>query len=143
VAHGGLLHDRATLVEFHADRRLIGWVAAAWNGDTLIDLFHGIDYTALPETRLYTNQLAAVIRLAIERGAKAVSLGQSTLEAKARFGAEPAPLWVALRHRSPVVRAMLRSGRRALFPEPVSPRHRVFGGGGIAPWTAFPKRGAA
>jgi hypothetical protein len=140
---GRALGDRAALLEFHARGRLIGWVAAVRDGDTLIDLFHGIDYAALPETRLYTNQLAAVVRFAIERGARAVSLGQSTLEAKARFGAEPAPLWVAVRHRSPAVRALLRTGRRALFPEPAAPRHRVFADGRAPVGSPMPEGGAA
>jgi hypothetical protein len=44
--------------------------------------------------------------------------------AKARFGAQPVPLWVAVRHLNPIVGRLLRIGRRFFFPaKKVPPRH--------------------
>jgi hypothetical protein len=74
-----------------------------------------------------------VIRLAIERGARRLSLGQSTWEAKMRFGARPRPLWIALQHRSALVSAALRAARGPLFPAPRLVEHHVFAARAEAP----------
>ncbi len=118
--------DAAPLIVFRREGRVIGWVAMLLTNGTAYDLFHGIDYEQSDETALYFNQIAAVVRLAIERGASRLSLGQSTEVAKARFGARSIPLWIGLQHRNPTVTAMLRGGRRVLFPEKVVPERHVF-----------------
>jgi predicted N-acyltransferase len=126
MALGRALGERALLVRFQREGRAIGWVAVLADGPTAYDLFHGIDYAASASCDLYFNQLAAVIRVALERGARRLSLGQSTEIAKARFGARSAPLWIALRHRSPVLSTALRWARRPLFPPRSYPACRVF-----------------
>jgi hypothetical protein len=108
------------------DGTVVGWVAMLFADGVAYDLFHGIDYACNEELALYFNQLAAVIRLAIERGALRVSLGQSTDTAKARFGAVAVPLWIGLAHRSRAVTAAMRAGRRVLFPAHGAVRRRVF-----------------
>lgn len=123
---GHALRPRAWLIRFHWQSRVIGWVAAVVDGGTVYDLFHGIDYEANRRCALYFNQLAAVIRFAIEGGASCLSLGQSTEIAKGRFGGQSAPLWIALRHRSAAIRRALHLGQRVLFPPKQVARHRVF-----------------
>ena len=126
VAFGRAHGQAARLLRFRREGQVIGWVALLESNGTLYDMFHGIDYAASRECALYFNQLASVVRLAIERRATRLSLGQSTDDAKVRCGAAAEPRWIALRHRAPAVRALLAAGRRRLFPEPVSPRRRVF-----------------
>lgn len=126
TALGRALPDRTRLVVFRRDGVVVGWVAMLFDGSTAYDLFHGIDYSAAPACDLYFNQLAAVVRTAIENGARVLSLGQSTEVAKARFGARPVPLWVALRHRSAALNTFLRAARRPLFPARSYPGRRVF-----------------
>jgi predicted N-acyltransferase len=121
-AHG----DAARMLRFRRGGQVIGWVALLHAGDTVHDMFHGIDYAENEPCALYFNQLAATVRLAIERGAARLSLGQSTETAKARFGARPDPRWIAVRHRSAAVTALLRAGRSQLFPAPEPPERRVF-----------------
>ncbi|UCG86480.1 MAG: GNAT family N-acetyltransferase [Gemmatimonadota bacterium] len=123
---GRAFGDAVRLLVFHRDRRAIGWVVLLFDGDTVYDLFHGIDYSENEETALYFNQLAEVLKLAIQCGARRLSLGQSTEIAKARFGARPVPLWIGLRHRSRTVTATLRRGQRVFFPEKSLPQRRVF-----------------
>lgn len=106
--------------------RTVGWVAVLVDRNRVYDLFHGIDYDENARTPLYFGQLAEVVRFAIERRAAWLSMGQSTAIAKARFGAEAVPLWIAVRHESAAVTRALRAGRGLLFPEPVHPRRRVF-----------------
>lgn len=123
---GRAFGDAAPLLVFRRGDRVVGWVAMlVWN-DTAYDLFHGIDYEASEESALYFNQLAAVVRLAIARGARRLSLGQSTETAKARFGARAVPLWIGLQHRRRVVTSILRVGRSVLFPERAVPERHVF-----------------
>lgn len=118
--------DDATLIRFRKGTRVVGWVAMLFAEGVAYDLFHGIDYRENERASLYFNQIAAAIGHAIERGARTVSLGQSSETAKARFGADPAPLWIALRHQNAVVSAALCAGRRQLFPTKPHPARRVF-----------------
>jgi predicted N-acyltransferase len=116
----------APLIRFSRDGTVIGWIAMLFAGETAYDLFHGIDYAQNESTALYFNQLAEVVRLAIERRARYLSLGQSTEIAKARFGGQPVPLWAGLRHRNAAFSLALRGGRRALFPAKEVPQRHVF-----------------
>ena len=116
--------DAAQLIRFSRDGKVIGWIAMLVLGDTAYDLFHGIDYAENNRAALYFNQLAEAVRFSIRSGARRLSLGQSTEIAKARFGAQSIPLWVAVRHLNPIVSRLLRVGRRFLFPaKKVPPRH--------------------
>jgi hypothetical protein len=126
VALGRAFGDAAPLVEFVRERTVVGWVAMLFADGVAYDLFHGIGYDCNEDLALYFNQLAAVIRLAIERGAKRISLGQSTDTAKARFGAVAVPLWIGLVHRSAALTAAMRWGRRVLFPEHGTVSRHVF-----------------
>ncbi len=126
VELGKALGDRAWLLQFHCAGRVIGWVAMLLDGERAYDLFHGIDYRENVRCALYFNQLAEVIRCAIERGVRQLSLGQSTETSKARFGARPVPLWIALRHRRRAVTRGMRAGRHILFPTRQVPTRRVF-----------------
>lgn len=125
-AFGSAFGDRALLIRFRRDGDLVGWVAMLLDGSVAYDLFHGIDYSGAGDSDLYFNQLASAVRFAIRRRAAYLSLGQSTLTAKARFGAKPVPLWLALRHRSAVLSRTLAAGRRKLFPDTELPRRQVF-----------------
>jgi len=116
----------APLIRFRRDGRVVGWVAMFFAGGNAYDLFHGIDYDENARAAIYHNQLAAAVRLAIERRANRLSLGQSTAEPKLRLGAIPRPLSIALRHRNAVVHTALRATRGTVFPEPDFPSHRVF-----------------
>jgi hypothetical protein len=125
-AFGSAFGDRALLIRFRRNGELVGWVATLQDGSVAYDLFHGIDYSGAGDSDLYFNQLAAAVRLAIRRRAAYLSLGQSTLTAKARFGAKAVPLWLALRHRSAVLNRTLVAGRRKLFPDTELPPRHVF-----------------
>lgn len=123
---GRAFGDAAQLMTFRRDGHTIGWVVLLFDRDVAYDLFHGIDYVANEETALYFNQIAEVIRLAIQRRSRRLSLGQSTDVAKARFGAQSVPLWIGLRHRSKSLTAVVRHAQRVLFPTGTVPQRHVF-----------------
>ncbi|MBI5836399.1 MAG: GNAT family N-acetyltransferase [Candidatus Eisenbacteria bacterium] len=116
----------AQLLRFRRDGRVVGWVALLFDGPVVYDMFHGIDYAVNAECDLYFNQLAWVVRTAIESGSAVLSMGQSTAMAKTRFGARPDPRWTAVRNASGPANTLLRAGQAALFPTAAVPRRRVF-----------------
>lgn len=135
---GRAFGPQARLIRFRREGRVTGWVALLTHGARAHDLFHGIDYEVNAAADLYFNQIAAAIRLAIDSGARSLVLGQSTETAKSRFGGEPRPLWIALRHRCDAANGLLRRFSEALFPEKRVPSRRVFHGArptaaGVAP----------
>ena len=117
VALGKNFGDRARILTFTRDRRVVGWVALLRDRGVVYDLFHGIDYDEIARSQLYFNQLAEVIRFAIQRGAHRLELGQSSNVAKARFGSSTKPLWLALRHTNPVIRALQLQNLLQNLPE--------------------------
>jgi predicted N-acyltransferase len=126
VGLGRAAGPAATLLRFRRDGELVGWVAMLRDGDTLYDMFHGIDYAQNESLALYFNQLAEVLRFGAECGARRIVLGQSTDTAKARFGAESVPLWIAVAHRARVVTGTMRRAERLLFPARAPVERRVF-----------------
>lgn len=126
IEMGRAFGSRAVLIRFLREGHDVGWVCALRSGSVLHDLFHGIDYEWNGPADLYFNQLAAVLRHGSDLGVRRISLGQSTERAKSRFGAVPAPRWIALRNRSGTIDRALKAGRRILFPEQEVPALRVF-----------------
>jgi predicted N-acyltransferase len=126
VRLGRTMGPAATLHRFRRDGALLGWVATLRHGDMLYDMFHGIDYAHNESLALYFNQLAEVLRYGAECGVERVVLGQSTDTAKARFGAESVPLWIAVAHRTRVVTGTMRRAERLLFPARAPVQRRVF-----------------
>jgi hypothetical protein len=114
------------LLRFRRQGQVVGWVALLRDGDHLYDLFHGLDYAENEVADLYFNQLAAVVRQGITSGARWLHLGQSTGQAKTRFGATSATRWIALQHRVRPVNGLLACGHRVLFPDPPKIHRRVF-----------------
>jgi hypothetical protein len=126
IAFGRAYGESAPIIRLRRDGRIVGWVAMLFADGVAYDMFHGIDYAENAQADLYFNQLAEVIRLAISRGARVLSMGQSTEIAKTRFGGKIMPLWAAMRHRNPAVQALFRAARRQLFPRKSVPVRRVF-----------------
>ncbi len=126
IAFGRAFGDAASFIRLRREGRVVGWVAMLFADGIAFDMFHGIDYAENPSADLYFNQLAEVIRLAIVRGARVLSMGQSTEIAKTRFGGRVVPLWAAMCHRNYAVQAAFRAARQRLFPRKTVPVRRVF-----------------
>ena len=89
-------------------------------------LLAGIDYGANRRCQAYLNVVAEVVRAAIESGAPALEMGQTSYDLKGRMGAVAAPRTLLLRYRSRLGNALLRAGRDLLFPVPTVRARRVF-----------------
>ena len=84
---------------------------------TLHFLYVGMDYAGARDCDLYFNLLYSVLRLALDRGCTTIHWGQTSLNAKGRFGGVAQPLWFFLRFRRPVLQRLLSQAGPRLFPE--------------------------
>lgn len=96
-------------------------------------LLAGIDYARHRSSGAYVNLVTEVVSHSIRRGAAALEMGQTSYDIKRRLGAETAPRYLYLRHRSRVGHAVLRGMREVVFPSRTYPPRHVFRGaaGGI------------
>jgi len=96
-------------------------------GDSMVqDLYTGVDYRYNEEFNVYFNLVYPAIELACESGFGFVSTGQTSYKFKSRLGIEPFRLSVYLKHRNPVINAILRRIHPLICPETPTVEHRVF-----------------
>lgn len=110
----------------HREGRLVGGALCRAYGDTLVFLYVGMDYAAAGDSDLYFVLLESVLRLAFREGCRRISWGQTSLDAKARFGAECVPLWFYVRFRHSWADGLVRRLAPLLFPEREALSRRVF-----------------
>jgi len=92
----------------------VGFVQTLRQGDRLIFLFGGLDYSRLKFNDTYLNMLLYIIRTGIESGCREIDLGQTAGTSKLRLGAKMIPLYLHATHPSPIVRWILRRTSRLL-----------------------------
>jgi SAM-dependent methyltransferase len=107
------------------DGRLVGGALCTIDRGKLHFLYIGMDYSAARDCDLYFNLLHSVLRLAIERGCREIHWGQTSLDAKGRFGGAAHPLWFFFKFRHAWLNRALRSIGPILFPERRQTERRV------------------
>lgn len=90
------------------DNQLLGFVTTIRDGDTAVGYNIGFDRATNAEIPIYFRLLEVVVEDAIRYGCRRLSLGRTALEPKARLGARPAPMRVWIRHRIPMLNALVR-----------------------------------
>ncbi|MBV9467729.1 MAG: GNAT family N-acetyltransferase, partial [Abitibacteriaceae bacterium] len=84
-------------------------------GDTVLqDLYTGLDYSFNEAHNLYFNLVYPGIDLACRTGLKSVSTGQTSYTFKSRLGVQPYGLSIFIKHRNPVVQALISRCKSAL-----------------------------
>src|SRR5438105_6546790 len=91
------------------EERILGFLVSLKDGDTVIAYHIGFDREAAAELPLYQRLLHAGVADAIALGGTRLSLGRTALAPKAALGAKPEPMTVWMRHRQPVVNALIRN----------------------------------
>jgi len=109
-----------------AGHEVLGEALLVQHGPTMTFLLVGLRYERLATYDVYFNLLAAIVKLAIERGCRRLDLGQTSYYAKQRLGGEGGKIYFYLRSRKRTVRALTWAFQRALFPELALRRQRVF-----------------
>lgn len=108
------------------DGELVGGALCRAEGEDLVFLYVGMDYERAREVDLYFNLLHSVLALALERGCTRIHWGQTSLDAKGRFGGVARPYWFYLRFRNPLADRLVRALAPLLFPEREQRPRRVF-----------------
>jgi hypothetical protein len=107
------------------DEKLVGGALCTVDRGTLTFLFVGMDYGAARRCDLYFNLLYSVLTLAVERGCHSVHWGQTSLDAKGRFGGVADPLWFFFKFRRRWMDRLARSFGGLLFPQRHQTRRNV------------------
>ena len=113
-------------------------IVLCWDGEKLVGfmsnveadkVFHGLYLgydTAYRDAAVYFNLIYRSLDVALSKGYKTISLGQTSYEIKSALGAKRADLHLAIRARNPFVHALLKCFREHLFPETIVPIRRAF-----------------
>jgi hypothetical protein len=121
--HLGPERFRATVV--HRAGKLLGFVTTLKDGDTAVAYLIGFDEAANGELPLYFRLLYATVEQGLALGCRRLSLGRTALEPKAKLGARPVPLHLAMRHRIPATNALIHPLLR-FIPHDEAPERTVF-----------------
>jgi hypothetical protein len=88
--------------------QLLGFVTTVRDGQIAVGYNIGFDRKANAEFPLHFRLLQVVVADAISFGSRSLSLGRTALEPKARLGARSVPMRVLIRHRIPMLNALVR-----------------------------------
>jgi predicted N-acyltransferase len=113
---------------FDREGELLGFILTLLDGETAVAYHIGFDRKASTTHPLYLGLLHASIGDAIGMGARALSLGRTALEPKARLGAKPQNMEVWMRHRQPLLN-QLTLRLLGLVPHDEAPDRNPFKGG--------------
>jgi len=117
--------ERFRVTVIHRAGVLLGFVTTLKDGDTAVAYLIGFDEAANAEVPLYFRLLYATVEQGLALGCRRLSLGRTALEPKARLGAKPLPLHLAMRHRIPATNALIRPLLRWI-PHDEAPERTVF-----------------
>jgi hypothetical protein len=87
---------------------VLGFLITLKDNETAIAYHIGFDREAAESLPIYLRLLHAGIGDALDMGCARVSFGRTALEPKARLGAKPEAMTVWVRHRQPVLNALIR-----------------------------------
>jgi predicted N-acyltransferase len=106
--------------------KLVGIELLLVGKDGVQDLYTGVDYDYNERYNVYFNLMYPAIALACERGFARVTTGQTSYTFKSRIGVEAFDLSIYLKHRNPLVNALLRVLHPVICPKIETTSRRVF-----------------
>jgi hypothetical protein len=114
---------RCTLIR--DDSAIVAFMTTIKDGDRALGYYVGFDYEVNARVPLYLRLLQTLIDDAIELGCTELSFGRTAMEPKASLGATAKASHVWLRHRVPVVNAVVRELFARVQPDD-APQRRPF-----------------
>lgn len=116
--------DAFHLIGYFLEGRLLGFYSTIENGEELEAHFMGFDQQYNRDYQLYLNMLFDMIGMGIGLGVRYISFARTAMEIKSSVGAVAEDLKCYIRHRSPVVHALIRPLVKWLQPSlEWEPRH--------------------
>jgi hypothetical protein len=107
--------------------RIVAFDCGLFHGDEYANLFCGLDYGLNEEADLYFNLMYHDVDFALRSGVRALHVGQSADEFKARMGCYTRPRYFYVKVRAPLGAPLLRAARPWLFPPvPPAPERHLF-----------------
>jgi hypothetical protein len=103
------LGERAVLMLYWVDEKLIGFNLLLVERDRIIDKFIGMHYPIARQHNLYVLSWMTNVRFCLERGIAQMQTGQTAYAAKLRFGSRLDKLWVCFKHRRKVLNGIFRT----------------------------------
>jgi predicted N-acyltransferase len=105
---GREMPERARFFVWRKDGRAVAFAVTMTRGDTLYDLYIGMQYPLALELHLYFYTFRDVLSWAIRQGIKTYCSTPLGYDPKLQLGCELAPLDLYVRHRSPVLNVVMK-----------------------------------
>lgn len=108
------IHLRATLKDdfivkaYFLEDKLVGFLTALVNKNTLDAHFIGIDYQLNKSHAIYPRILNDYVRLGIEKQVSSINLGRTASEIKTTIGASPLQLSCYIKHKNPFLNSLVK-----------------------------------
>jgi hypothetical protein len=117
--------DRFRCTLIRDDKTIVAFMTTIKDGDRALGYYVGFDYAVNAKVPLYLRLLQTLIEDAIDLGCSELSFGRTAMEPKASLGATAKASHVWLRHRVPVVNAVVRELFCRVEPDE-APQRRPF-----------------
>jgi predicted N-acyltransferase len=105
---GRLMPDKAGFFIWRQDGRIVAFTLCMFEGDTIYTEYIGLDYSVALELHLYHYAVRDMTAWAIANGYKQLRSSGLNYDPKLHLRHELAPIDLYVRHRSPVINAMMR-----------------------------------
>jgi hypothetical protein len=108
------IHLRATFKDdfivkaYFLENKLVGFLTALVNKNTLDAHFIGLDYQLNKPHAIYPRILNDYIRLGIEKKVSSINLGRTASEIKTTIGAKPIDLSCYIKHKNPFLNSLIK-----------------------------------
>lgn len=104
----GFYKDDFIVKAYFLNGKLVGFLSALLNGDSLDAHFIGLDYNLNKQYAIYPRILNDYIRIGIENKVRHINLGRTASEIKTTVGAEPTQLICYLKHKRKWINTLIR-----------------------------------
>ena len=93
---------------YFLDDKLVGFLTALFNKNTLDAHFIGLDYQLNKSHAIYPRILNDYVRLGIEKQVSSIDLGRTASEIKTTIGAKPIELSCYIKHKNPFFNSLIK-----------------------------------
>lgn len=112
------LGDNYIIKVYLLNDKVVGFLSAMVNQDSLDAHFVGIDYKFNRKYAIYQRMLYDYIKIAIKRKLSVVNYGRTASEIKSSVGAVPQDLTIYLRHKQTIPNAIIKLFLKRIQPTP-------------------------
>ena len=102
------LKDNFIVKAYFLDDKLVGFLTALVNKNTLDAHFIGLDYQLNKSHAIYPRILNDYVRLGIEKQVSSIDLGRTASEIKTTIGAKPIELSCYIKHKNPFFNSLIK-----------------------------------